>query len=115
MNNINSWKWLTGDFNYLEYGGYWYKKANVYDYIVIRLDNIQDQNTKFKYQLSVYEIDLDYHDLKSVCSYCGIEDDDWETLMDLDKLIALASYGVNLSKTYKGNNYRELIHKVSNY
>ena len=78
--DFGSFKWLTGDVNYVEHGGKWIRRARVQGnkkarrYHVLELSMLEDDFEK--YNVSLSEIDLDVigpEQLSSALRSCGWE------------------------------------------
>ena len=106
---MKHFKWLTGDVDYLNYGGKWYRKVADTRYHVIELINYWDatgEKDMDKYYVSLSEVDLESPQLKEAIRSCGDEEYDSE-LMRVD---SLASYGAKAPLgNWSGGNANKLL------
>jgi len=111
-----NFKFLTGDVNWLQYGGKFVsKKLNNGDFdywLVLDFINMQEATGETdgdKYCLSIQSIspqEAGTENIKSAMRCCGIED---QEMSDLMKVEILSSYGVYAQLwTQSGNNYKKL-------
>jgi hypothetical protein len=112
------YKWLSGDVNWLDYGGKWYKKDESGDYTVRELINMRDccgSDAEYTYAVRMFSINLDdiSDGLKDESmSICGC-DESWDDLTDDRKLeMLVSSHGHGLYEEYEGNNYKKLFAMV---
>jgi len=112
------WKWLTGDVNFTDYGGSWYRKIDDLRYHVIRLDNWEDMAgadaSEYTYNVTLSEVNLgDADQLQAAMKSCGWEDgtDDYgNPLPDLAKVDAMHGFGARAHLgEWNGNNYRKML------
>jgi len=105
-----AFQFLTGDVNYLDYGGKWYRQVDATRYHVIELINYWEatgEKDMDKYYVSLSEVDLNSPQLKEAIKCCG---DDENELTDLWKVDSLASYGAKAPLgTWSGSNANKLI------
>ena len=92
-----NYRFLSGDVNYKDYGGKWYKLTDEREYYVIELvnmDNATGNTEKGKYLFLVYSIDLNdltFNDITNALNCSGITDRNIDDLMLLE---ACVSYGL---------------------
>lgn len=137
--NFGSFKWLTGDVNYVDHGGKWYRKVGNRAYHVIELTSWADgEDAKRKYNVTLCEVDVGALaetkqngsvPLEDALRSCGwkidtrrgiVQEHDDELVcangivFDLVCLEALHGYGnkAHLADLY-GNNWRKLIREAS--
>ncbi len=94
---MKNYQFLTGDINFREYGGKWYRCTGDKEYYVIESVNMEDtigDISNGKYLFTVYSIDMDNlteKEIKDALSCYG-----WENEKDLNELMimeACVSYG----------------------
>lgn len=108
--------WLTGDVNYKDYGGTWYRVDDPTTYTTIELINMDEVDKDCKegqYLCIVNEIDTDCgpERIESALSCVGYNPDEIKE----DPLLlveALQCYGGNTYHHAYGNNYRKLLAHV---
>lgn len=104
---------LTGDVNFSEYGGKWYRKGPTGTYHIIELINMWEATGEVnqdKYVVELSEIDLSrvpQKTVKDALTCCGIES--W-TAGELTTVEAISSYmgGAPMGQ-WHGGNYRQLL------
>lgn len=107
---MTKWNFLTGDVNYLLYGGSWYRKITKTVYHVIDLVNLKDSGVEvgYTYAVELREIDINNIHLKDALNCCG-----WyirKEISDINKVEALSTYGTFFPMgSWSGNNSRDLI------
>lgn len=110
-------KWLTGDVNYLEYGGKWISQKIVDEsleyYLVMSLDNLSDcigDDAEYTYLMRLCVVSpsaVDKETRRRAFEGCGVEDDDNLTPEMLVEI--LHSYGAYSEEwSEMGNNYKLL-------
>ncbi len=127
MNNdksIKGFKFLTGDTNYLDYGGKWYRQINDRCYHVINLVNMWDatgEENQPKYNIQLEEINLDeisQKNIDSAISCCGFDDEQIEEVEsgknDLWLIESISTYGCFAHMgNWDGNNFKKLFNLAS--
>jgi hypothetical protein len=102
-------RFLTGDVNWLDYGGKWYRKVADTRYHVIDLTNMWDatgDKSAPQYNVSLLEVDITSLQLKNAIS--GYDEDLQDN--ELVKVDALASYGAGAPLwTQYGGNSKKLL------
>ncbi len=102
-------RFLTGDVNWVDYGGKWYRKVADTRYHVIDLTNMWDatgDESSPKYNVSMLEVDITSPQLKNAMS--GYDEDLQDN--ELVKVDALATYGAGAPLwTEYGSNYKKLL------
>ena len=94
---IKNYQFLTGDINFKEYGGQWYRCTGDKEYYVIESVNMENATgdiSNGKYLFTVYSIDMDNlteKEIKDALSCHGCEDE--EGLNELIIMEACVSYG----------------------
>ena len=105
------WQFLTGDVNFADYSGKWYRQIGDEVYHVIELVNMIDacgSDASYTYSVSLQEIDLSIVDIDAALSCCGwISDDCQDDTMIVDSVSCYGSYAP--MGQYDGNNYRKLL------
>ena len=117
--NDEGFKFLTGDINFIEYGGKWYKTDDNEGYDIIEIINTEDIGLegahKYIVDLSyVYLPDLEDHNLVSALECSGYNKPAYyHTIPDLIKVECLHSYGAtdHIYDTY-GNNIKPMIQHI---
>ena len=111
---MSKWQFLTGDVNYKDYGGKWYRQVKGEIYHIVELVNIEEATGKSvtdKYFVNLQEIDLDLisqKDLKSAIESCELQEDiEITPIITIDILSAYGRY--TPMGNWEGNNYREVI------
>jgi hypothetical protein len=109
----STFRFLTGDVDYLAYGGKWYRKVASTRYHVIELTNMWDatgDRSGAQYNVSLSEVDITSPQLKDAIRSCGTDDEDLQD-NELVKVDALASYGAKapLGDWNSGNSRKLLI------
>jgi len=112
----NVFRFLTGDVNYTDYGGKWYRKVASTRYHVIELTNMW-QDTKDKtcsqYHVSLSEVDIASSQLQEALDSCGPDEGFRDN--ELAKVDSLATYGCKAPLgQWNGNNYKKLITEARN-
>jgi hypothetical protein len=106
----NVFRFLTGDVDYLAYGGKWYRKVADTRYHVIELTNMWEatgDKSVPQYHVSLSEVDISSPQLKVAMDSCGPDDDEPNELVKVD---ALASYGCKAPLgQWTGGNARKLL------
>jgi hypothetical protein len=101
---------LTGDVNYLDYGGKWYRKVSPTRFHIIELLNMWDatgDTNQEKYYVSLCEVDTTSSQLKVAYECSGVESSE---ASELEKAGALHDYGaVAPLNTWAGSNANKLI------
>ena len=104
--------WLTGDVNYLDYGGKWFYNTKVEGYYLVMelinlLENDSQSTEKYMIELSIVNCrKVEPDKMRSVISYCGIDDDN---LPEEYLIECCHSYGLrSVEYSATGNNYKEL-------
>lgn len=107
------WQFLTGDVDFMTYGGKWVRQTGDSTYHVIKLVNMLDatgDDTIPVYSVELAEVDLNIAPIERALSCCG-----W-TLTDVDEteppliVEAVSSYGCYAPMgNWAGNNYRQLL------
>jgi len=96
---------LSGDINYLDYGGKWYRKVDSTRFHIIKLINMWDatgETNQDKYNVS--EVDITSPQLKEACECADCGDS------ELEKAESLHSYGAAAPLgNWSGSNSRELL------
>ena len=118
--NDEGFKFLTGDINFIEYGGTWYKTDDNETYTIIELINMEDQTTNypFKYLLSLDTVYLD-NDLEDRHLVSALESSGYDkpayyhTIPDITKVECLHSAGYH-DHIYdiSGNNITQMIEHI---
>jgi hypothetical protein len=107
---------LSGDVNYREYGGKWYKREGIKNYKIIELINMDyatGDTAHGKYLVTTTEIDLNQipkHVKKRACDFCGI---DIHKADELNIAECVHAYGAGLHlDDSMGNNYLNLLREA---
>ena len=104
-------RFLTGDVDYLSYGGKWYRKVASTRYHVIELTNMWDatgDKSIPQYNISLSEVDITSSQLKDAMAGYGPDDEDLQN-NELVKVESLASYGAKAPLgLWDGSNARKL-------
>lgn len=105
-------RFLTGDVDYLAYGGKWYRKVADTRYHVIELTNMWEatgDKSISQYDVELSEIDITCPQLKTAMHSCGPDDEELQD-NELVKVEALSSYGAGAPLgSWGGSNARKLI------
>jgi len=112
---------LTGDVNWKDYGGVWYRYDGVLCYTIIEFHNMQDccgDVSDGKYLVTIGTIDLSaisYAEIARACKTIGITVE--EAMKDqLMLLEACNAYGFSDRISYQyGNNYKKLMSWAKSY
>ena len=111
---VKYFKFLTGDKNFVDYGGKWYRLAGPGRFFVIELFNMKEtcgSDAEFTYLVELSEVNLGSatpDQLRSALSGCGynLEDDP----DDLQKVEMLHSYGCSAPLgQWEGNAWAKLM------
>ena len=114
QSTMAGWKFLTGDFNWQQYGGSWYRAVGERQYQVIELINLKDamgEDAEVTYGVSLKYVDLDEISQKNIeaAVSCCCSRDDLE-LTDEILVEVLCSYGLFAPMgNWAGNAYRSLL------
>jgi len=105
-------RFLTGDIDYLAYGGKWYRKVAAARFHVIELINMWDASgdkSVPQYYVSLLDVDITSSDLKEAMRTCGPDDEELQN-NELVNVEALASYGATAPLgQWPGGNARKLL------
>ena len=104
--------WLSGDVNYLDYGGKWFYNTKVEGYYLVMelinlLENDSQSTERYMIELSIVNCrKVEPDKMRSVKSFCGIDDDN----LPEDYLVECChSYGLkSVEYSATGNNYKQL-------
>ena len=117
QSTMAGWKFLTGDFNWQQYGGSWYRAVGERQYQVIELINLKDamgEDAEVTYGVSLKYVDLDEISQKNIeaAVSCCCSRDDLE-LTDEILVEVLCSYGLFAPMgNWAGNAYRSLLRQA---
>jgi len=110
----HTFSFLTGDVNYVDYGGKWIRQVSEYRYHVIELVNMVDacgSDATFTYCVDLSEIDLEEvtdENIKSALSCVGLSLNEAFRYGPLALVEALHSYGCKAPMgDFCGNNWRK--------
>ena len=117
QSTMAGWKFLTGDFNWQQYGGSWYRAVGERQYQVIELINLKDamgEDAEVTYSVSLKYVDLDemsQSNIDSAVGCCSFPDD--VELTDEILIEALCAYGRYAPVgSWEGNAYRPLLRQA---
>jgi len=117
QSTMAGWKFLTGDFDWQQYGGSWYRRLGERQYRVIELINLKDamgEESNVTYSVSLKYVDLDemsQSNIDSAVGCCGFPDD--LELTDEILVEALCVYGLYAPMgNWEGNAYRSLLRQA---
>jgi len=114
----NKFHWLTGDVNFREYGGIWYRVDSDTEFTVIEMVNMEDATgdvSNGKYMAIISEVDItDPVKNASALKCCGY------TILDamnnIQMLIeSIVAYGPNHLTSMTGNNFYKLFTSAKHY
>jgi hypothetical protein len=107
-----SWNFLTGDLNWSEWDGSWYKTTDNDTYQVISLTNLHhamDHNHPNKYLIEVHELTLSEIDeliIENALHYSSLTNE--PEITNEMKVEALIAYGGYSTWNSEGNNHSKL-------
>jgi hypothetical protein len=110
--NDHKYHWLSGDINYKDYGGRWYRKEDDHLFTVIEMvnmDNACGDTSHGKYLCIVNEVSID-DPIKNAdaLNCCGVSLTD--AMDNIELLIdSLVSYGSNTICSNYSNNFNKLL------
>ena len=110
---MTGWAFLTGDVNYKDYGGKWYRQVGDGLYHVIELINMVDafgDDVDFTYMVTLQEIDVESQNVREIMDQYGITPADTDD-MDADAITCIildAGRYIPLLDV-SGGNYRLLL------
>jgi len=113
-------KFLSGDCDFVTYGGSWVRKVGVGKFHVMKLDNWNEHEDEpeLQYNVSLSEIDVAAttdRQMADCLGYSGIQIDD-EDLTELHKVESLHAAGARAPLWEgNGNNYRKLMTEARKY
>lgn len=113
---MSGWEFLTGDMNFVEYGGSWVKQLSDVRYLVIELINLKDamgDKAEMVYDVGLKECDIESPQLNNAIASHGFPDGFDVESHPLAKVEVLVSFG-NFAPMgeWSGNNYRELLRQA---
>ena len=114
----NRFHFLTGDVNFREYGGTWYRVDSDTEFTIIEMVNMEDacnDISKGKYMAIISEVDIT-DPVKNAsaldcCGYTLIEAMNNKELL----VIAHVGHGPNHLASMMGNNFYKLLRDAKNY
>jgi len=111
------WSWLTGDADFKDYDGAWYRHLNGGKYLVIQMNNTSGAGWDDNYMVEVQFTDLSVVPQKAIAKAIKVRGSDNTTLDDaVSVLEALSLYGTMAPlRSWEGNNYRRLLRMAKKY